>query len=155
MKTKKAKVLATISAEDWAKIPELDEEKMKTKNARTHRTNSPNKLAPLKRLRGGALARAAVNQILLHPKTWNQSVWHNDCGTKHCFGGWCQILSGKPMNSDTVMEDAVNALGLDLTDSQDRGIAEYLFFSETTLAQLYGFAAFHGKAKKDIKPFEE
>lgn len=97
---------------------------MKTKNTRTHRTNSPNKLAPLKPLRGGALARAAVNQILLHPETWDQSAWHNECGTKHCFAGWCQILAGKKANDDTAEEDAMEALGLDFGDDGEYATAK-------------------------------
>lgn len=144
MKTKKAKVLARVSAEDWAKIPELDEEKVKTKKA-----------TKAKPLRGGALARAAVNQILLHPETWDQSSWHSDCGTKHCFGGWCQILAGKKADNDTAEEDAAKALGLDFENEDDSEIMDRVFYGGATLDQLYGFAATHGVKRKDLKPFKE
>lgn len=57
----------------------------------------------LKPLRGDALLRAAVDHILLHPETWDQGVWHWQ--TRHCFGGWCQILAGRPAGSSSVFSD--------------------------------------------------
>jgi hypothetical protein len=46
-----------------------------------------------KPLRGKALLRAAMNQIILHPEKWDQTTYH--CRTKHCLAGWCQILGGR------------------------------------------------------------
>lgn len=117
---------------------------MKTKN-----------ITKAKPLRGGALARAAVNQILLHPETWDQSQWHNECGSKHCFAGWCQILAGKEPNCDMAEEDAMKALGLSFDNEDESEIVDRVFYGGATLDQLYGFAATHGVKRKDLKPFTE
>lgn len=46
------------------------------------------------------LMQKTMDQILLHPETWNQSVWHSDCGTSHCFAGWAQnILVGRQIKN--------------------------------------------------------
>ena len=86
-------------------------------------------------LRGAELARAAVNQILAHPESWQQSAWHSPCGTKHCFAGWCQILSGKPLNADTSKQDAREALGFSESD------ANWFFRSTASLGELHALAA--------------
>jgi len=82
-------------------------------------------------LRGKKLLQTAVNQILAHPETWRQATWH--CGTQHCIGGWCQILSGKPQ-SDAVISDGIEVLNIASTDAQ------WLFAGSRTLAEIYGFA---------------
>lgn len=46
------------------------------------------------KLTGDRLLKAAINHILLHPETWDQSTWHSSCKTKHCIAGTCQILAG-------------------------------------------------------------
>ena len=84
-------------------------------------------------LRGEKLLKTVVNQILAHPETWYQGNWH--CGTKHCIAGWCQILSGKPQNSDSAASDAQEALGISDTD------ASFLFRSSCTISEAYYFAA--------------
>jgi len=33
-------------------------------------------------------------QITTSPETWDQTQWHNPCGTKHCIAGWACVLSG-------------------------------------------------------------
>lgn len=35
-----------------------------------------------------------LQQIEMNPESWDQSVWHNTCGTKHCIAGWATTLSG-------------------------------------------------------------
>jgi uncharacterized protein YjbI with pentapeptide repeats len=35
-----------------------------------------------------------LEQITLHPETWRQEFWHNECGTAHCIAGWAIQLSG-------------------------------------------------------------
>ncbi len=40
---------------------------------------------PTTPLRGLELLKAAINQIIAHPATWEQSTWHSDCGTRR---GW-------------------------------------------------------------------
>ena len=83
-------------------------------------------------LRGERLLKAAVNQILAHPETWNQSSWH--CGTQHCIAGWCQILAGRPQNSATVADEAMDDLGISVTERA------WLFASARRLVEIYGFA---------------
>jgi hypothetical protein len=85
-------------------------------------------------LTGEKLLKTAVNQILAHPETWDQSNWHSPCGTKHCIAGWCQILAGKPANDDTAKEDAMEALGLNEEE------ANTLFRASTSLPEIYYFA---------------
>ncbi len=85
------------------------------------------------KLTGEKLLKTAINQILLHPETWQQSNWHSGCGTKHCIAGWCQILSGKEQSQDA-MEDAKKSLGI--TDFE----ASQLFRSNCTISEMYYFA---------------
>ena len=87
-----------------------------------------------KKLTGEELLKTAVNQILLHPETWNQEEFHSPCGTKHCIAGWSQILSGQAPRAETVVEDARSALEISGRD------AEYLFNSSRTLVEIYSFA---------------
>ena len=86
-------------------------------------------------LTGEKLAKAAVNQILSHPETWDQSTWHSECGTKHCFAGWCQILAGKPKDSEKAKQDAKEALGL--TEFE----AGHFFRATCSLSELHALAA--------------
>jgi len=41
------------------------------------------------------LAAAVLRQITEHPDTWDQGVWHSECGTAHCCAGWAVVLAGK------------------------------------------------------------
>lgn len=95
------------------------------------------------KLTGAKLLRTAVNQILDHPETWDQTKWHSPCGTKHCIAGWCQILSGAPVNEYTVIEDAQKALGI--TDFE----ASVLFAGSQTLGKIYNFAKVFDRAGFD------
>ena len=93
-----------------------------------------------KPLRGKALLRAAINQIIQNPKTWNQRSYH--CGTKHCVAGWCQILGGRTKkeieateqahNGIDCAEDAASLLGMNGTD-----LYYQLFESDLSLADIY------------------
>lgn len=85
-------------------------------------------------LRGERLLKAAINQILLHPETWDQKVWHSPCRTKHCLAGWCQILAGYPPDSRFASSDARTALGI------SSGEASYLFARYMTLEEMYHYA---------------
>jgi uncharacterized protein YbdZ (MbtH family) len=40
------------------------------------------------------LRAAVAAQIREHPETHDQSVWHHQCGTKHCVAGWTVVLAG-------------------------------------------------------------
>lgn len=84
----------------------------------------------IKPLRGKELLRAAVNQIIDHPKRWKQGIWH--CGTSHCIGGWCQILGGLPESNGA--GNAANLLGLSKKD------ADWLFAPYRTMQEIYDFA---------------
>src|ERR1700678_2696400 len=90
--------------------------------------------APQMPLRGELLAKTVINQILARPETWDQTTWHSSCGTKHCFAGLCQILSGTAPNEATAKLDAQKALGLD-----DHEVAVY-FRGDCHLTELYNLA---------------
>jgi len=66
-----------------------------------------------------------LEKIEACPAEWDQGSWH--CGTKHCFAGWAQILSGKPANDATARVDAREWLGL------TRYEADYFFSMVRTL----------------------
>ena len=89
---------------------------------------------PAAPLRGEKLLKAAVNQILRHPDTWNQATWHSECGTKHCIAGWCQILSGNKVPTCDVWRDAQAALDISSAD------ASWLFSGDRSLREIYHFA---------------
>jgi hypothetical protein len=59
--------------------------------------------------------KLVIDQIKANPSCWKQSSWH--CGTSHCFGGWAQILSGKPADENTVRRDARVFLEISRTDA--------------------------------------
>lgn len=88
-------------------------------------------------LRGAELLRAAVNNILDHPETFDQTQWH--CGTKHCIAGHCQILGGRPQNSRAA-SDAEEMLGISKDD------ADWLFAGHRSLPEIhnYAYAMLHG-----------
>ena len=92
-----------------------------------------------KPLRGKALLKAAINQILANPKQWDQETYH--CGTKHCVAGWCQILGGRTKEEIRNMEegdgidcsdDAADLIGIDRLKAWHQ-----LFASDLTLARIY------------------
>lgn len=43
------------------------------------------------------LVEDVLDQIRAQPKLWAQSDWSRveECGTKHCFGGWACTLEGR------------------------------------------------------------
>lgn len=71
--------------------------------------------------------RQVLEQIENHPETWDQTDWHSDCGTAHCFAGWAQILSGAPIVKGHARRDA--RIYLDLS----RDEADYYFNGDRTL----------------------
>lgn len=40
------------------------------------------------------LPQRILDQITTDPESWDQTQWHNPCGTKHCIAGWACKLSG-------------------------------------------------------------
>jgi hypothetical protein len=76
------------------------------------------------------LHERVIAQIKAHPETWDQSVWHSSCGTKHCYAGWAQILGGGQANEGTAREDAIQLLGLTKAE------ADYLFWLWRTVDEL-------------------
>jgi len=69
--------------------------------------------------------KLVLAKIESDPNCWDQRKWH--CGTKHCFAGWAQILSGKKPDHHVVRKDARIFLGLGKDE------ADYLFDPERTL----------------------
>ena len=84
-------------------------------------------------LRGPKLLATAVNKVLENPECWDQKTWH--CGTKHCIGGWCQILGGRRESEAGVMGDVIELLGISRAD------AEWLCSATRTIAELHGYAS--------------
>jgi len=60
------------------------------------------------------LIRQVINHIIDDPDTWNQTVWHSECGTSHCFAGWVDVIeNGITSNQDTgVPNRAIKSLGI-------------------------------------------
>ena len=44
------------------------------------------------------LPQRILDAIAEHPESWDQGIWHNACGTKHCIAGFSTFLSG-PLGS--------------------------------------------------------
>jgi hypothetical protein len=91
-------------------------------------------------LTGEKLAKTAVNQILNHPNTWNQCTWHsgevkNGCYTKHCVGGWIQVLGGCSENAISVIRDVRELLGISAYE------ADWLCGGDRSLTEIYSFVA--------------
>ena len=40
------------------------------------------------------LPQRILDQVMSNPESWDQTQWHNACGTKHCIAGWACQLSG-------------------------------------------------------------
>jgi hypothetical protein len=40
------------------------------------------------------LAALVLHQLVEHPESWDQSVWHSECHTRHCCAGWTVVLAG-------------------------------------------------------------
>jgi hypothetical protein len=74
-----------------------------------------------------------LDKIESDPSCWKQDTWH--CGTKHCFAGWAQVLSGKPVSNATVRRDARIFLGLTYTE------ANYLFSPYRKMQDFRDFLA--------------
>lgn len=83
-----------------------------------------------KPLRGVRLLHAAVKQIVEHPETWNQKVYH--CGSKHCVAGWCQIF-GKGEEDGSAFYDAMVLAQI------GHYHATWLFAPERTLDEIVHF----------------
>lgn len=82
--------------------------------------------------RGKELLRQVVNKILECPGEWDQKTWH--CGTKHCVGGWAQILGGRPQDMDATAKDAMELIGLSQED------AAWLFSGARRIGEIHAFA---------------
>lgn len=84
-----------------------------------------------------------IKQIIDHPETYNQRIYHSECGTSHCIAGWCDVLSGsydieeweinEDYNSLTVIDRAVEFLEI----TYQQGI--YLFAHQRTLKEVLNF----------------
>ncbi len=95
----------------------------------------------MENITGKKLLAAAINQIIEHPETWNQQEWH--CGTKHCLGGWCQILGGKEQNSGNVRVDMENLL---LISKEESG---WLCSPFRNFNEIYDFANIYCTGNRD------
>jgi len=68
------------------------------------------------------LSRLALDMIHANPKLWNQREYHSEkvdsnCGTAHCFIGWCDVLLGNWNGKDLgISQQTRDSLGLDSND---------------------------------------
>ena len=69
-----------------------------------------------------------IDVIEANPASWDQSDWH--CGTKHCFAGHAQILSGKEADDFTTERDACTFFNMSFVQ------ADYYFDPTRTLEEL-------------------
>lgn len=74
--------------------------------------------------------RRVLDAINDYPEGYDQSCWHSECGTTHCFAGWAQILAGKEPNARTARRDA--RVFLQLTSIE----ADYLFDPDRQLYEI-------------------
>lgn len=90
-----------------------------------------------KPLCGKALLAAAVNHIIQHPETWDQSTYGKIgfCGTVGCIAHHMQRLGGRKCSPTRAKNDA-RELG-ELSDDD----ARWLFAPGRTLSQLHAFTA--------------
>lgn len=77
--------------------------------------------------------KLVLDTIKATPENWKQDEWHTECGTKHCFFGWAQVLAGKPVNTHTVRRDARKFLDLSTPE------ASYLSHYGRTLEDFMEF----------------
>lgn len=80
------------------------------------------------------LLKKVMNQIIQEPETWDQSEWHSECGTAHCFAGWCEVYmkqDGTHNQWINAYHNAVSGLGI------PNGLADYLFSPFRTKSELY------------------
>ncbi len=83
------------------------------------------------------LLRDVVKQIVNHPETWDQTVFHSSCGTAHCVAGWAAVMEGKFRYSE-ISNCGFFTTGqklLGLTDLQ----AHFLFAGCATLDEIVWF----------------
>lgn len=73
-----------------------------------------------------------VGRIYQRPETWNQDVYHSDCGTAHCVAGHAQNDMRGAQRCSTV--DAFNDARIWLDISREE--AWWLFYSYRTLDDL-------------------
>ena len=92
------------------------------------------------------LLAKAMNQILEHPETWDQTVWH--CGTSHCFGGWVQIFGGHK-ESDTVI-----ASMRELLPNVSENDVFWVTDSDRTIPELYRWVYFMVHIDDTLTPIE-
>lgn len=83
------------------------------------------------------LAKQTLHKIQTTPNQWDQDVYHSHCGTRHCFAGWVEILSGRanPRTNDDTYTDVAAREELET----DQETSQYLFHTSRTLEELEEF----------------
>jgi hypothetical protein len=98
----------------------------------------PSRMNELLPLKGKLLLAEAYNQILLHPETHNQEVWHSDCGTSHCLYGWVEVLhspTSSPQDNehDDIEKRVCEMVGLEFGGSASNELS----YGQATLDEQY------------------
>lgn len=61
------------------------------------------------------LSQRAIDQIETHPQLFDQTAWcnsSNECGTAHCWYGWCLVLDGYVFDKITFFNSNAEILNL-------------------------------------------
>ena len=74
--------------------------------------------------------KMVLDKIKAEPHLWDQDHWHSFCGTRHCFAGWAQVMSGNLPSEKYARQDAQAFFEM------DDNVASYAFWSRTTLEEL-------------------
>lgn len=118
-----------------------------TKSRKSRKPNKPNKASDKPRLRGKALMRAIINKIITDPEHWNQGQYHSQCGTKHCFAGWGEVLGlpkGVKLELESKHTHNRTKRYLGLTKKE----AEWLFVGYRNFNEIYQFVVDFLKGKR-------
>ena len=94
--------------------------------------------------------KRVLDTIKANPDSWNQKVWHTDCGTAHCFAGHAQLLAGHMRTSEHARNHAMDFLEITTPES------DYLFDHMRTLADFESVFedGFYGESGYDKDGFD-
>jgi len=108
------------------------------------------------KLRGYQLVKVAIDHIIAHPETWDQTIiWHSSDGKRHCLFGLCQILAGFEANNDDCFEEVRELLGLRTPDAAwlcapNRTLEQIRWFADEMVKGLYPREACNAQTRREL-----